>query len=62
MNSTRDENGLLQPNLTRFPSGLTALGDWLHDNGFKFGIYSSAGELTCEKFPASLGHETEDAS
>jgi alpha-galactosidase len=40
---------------------MKALGDYLHENGFKFGIYSSAGEKTCEGYPASLNHEAEDA-
>lgn len=28
--------------------------------GLKIGIYSSAGEITCQKYPASLGHEEID--
>jgi hypothetical protein len=37
------------------------LGDYLHDRGFKFGIYSSAGFKTCQAYPASLGLEVVDA-
>jgi alpha-galactosidase len=33
----------------------------LHDMGFRFGIYSSAGTFTCAKYPRSLGYETQDA-
>jgi len=33
------------------------LGDYLHDLGLKFGVYSSAGEMTCEKKAGSLGYE-----
>lgn len=33
----------------------------LHDMGFKFGIYSSAGTFTCARYPGSLGYETKDA-
>lgn len=33
----------------------------IHDLGFKFGIYSSAGIYTCGRYPGSLGHEKEDA-
>ena len=57
----RDEDGKVQPDPVRFPSGMKALGDYLHDKGFKFGIYSSAGFKTCEAYPASLGRETVDA-
>ena len=57
----RDENGRIQADPVRFPSGMKALGDYLHDKGFKFGIYSSAGFQTCQAYPASLGAETIDA-
>ncbi len=33
----------------------------VHDLGFKFGLYSSAGYKTCQGRPASLGYETIDA-
>ena len=51
----RDENGRIQADPVRFPSGMKALGDYLHDKGFKFGIYSSAGFQTCQAYPASFG-------
>lgn len=41
----RDANGYLWENRTRFPSGLKALGDYIHSKGLKFGIYSSAGTM-----------------
>lgn len=44
----RDSTGRVQPDSTRFPSGLKALSDYVHERGFKFGIYSSAGFKTCE--------------
>jgi len=31
----------------RFPSGIPALADWLHERGFKFGLYTSGGDQTC---------------
>jgi len=40
---------------------MKALGDWLHGEGLKFGIYSSPGERTCGGFLGSLGHEETDA-
>lgn len=46
----------------KFPSGLKSFGDFLHELGFKFGIYSCAGTLTCGGYPASYGYEYEDAA
>jgi alpha-galactosidase len=58
---TRDERGDIRPDPELFPSGLKALGDYIHSHGMKFGIYSSAGHRTCEGLPASMGHEDADA-
>ncbi|GAB2233570.1 hypothetical protein Droror1_Dr00002796 [Drosera rotundifolia] len=53
---------LLEPNATKFPSGMAPLGDYIHSLGLKFGIYSCAGNFTCSgTMPGSLGHEEEDA-
>ncbi len=60
--STRDEAGDVQPDPKRFPSGMKALGDYIHGKGLQFGIYSSAGFKTCQAFPASLGLEEQDAA
>ncbi len=57
----RDANGNMVPDPAKFPSGMKALGDWLHANGFKFGIYSCAGKRTCGDYPGSWGHEFQDA-
>ena len=59
---TRDEYNRLQPHPDKFPSGMKALGDYIHSKGLKFGIYSSAGFKTCQAFPASLGMEESDAA
>lgn len=59
--SMRDENGDLQGDLKRFPRGVKALFDDLHGMGFKCGLYSCNGTLTCEDLPASLGRERQDA-
>jgi len=45
----------------KFPD-MKALGDWLHGNGLKFGIYYSPGEQTCGRYTGSLGHEAQDAA
>ncbi len=57
----RDANGLIQPNAQHFPSGMKALGDYLHGKGLKFGIYSDVGAKTCGGKPGSRGHEYQDA-
>jgi alpha-galactosidase len=46
----RDKNGKLQPALDKFPNGLNSISDHLHGQDFKFGMYSSAGEMTCARF------------
>ena len=57
----RDAEGRLQADPERFPNGIAALADYVHERGLKLGIYSSAGTKTCQGLPASLGHEKEDA-
>lgn len=49
------------PDPVRFKDGIKPLADFVHANGMKFGIYSSAGTKTCEGKPGSLGHEDIDA-
>ncbi|MFW5761443.1 MAG: glycoside hydrolase family 27 protein [Cyclobacteriaceae bacterium] len=58
---SRDENGNIVVNEEKFPSGIKALADYIHSKGFKFGIYSDAGYLTCGGFPGSRGYEYQDA-
>ena len=57
----RDADGFIQPDPARFPSGMKALGDYLHNRGFKFGIYSDAGSKTCAGRAGSQGYESQDA-
>lgn len=57
----RDSLGFIHENAEKFPSGLKALGDYLHSKGLKFGIYSDAGVQTCACYPGSFGHEYQDA-
>ena len=45
-----------------FPSGMKALGDYIHSKGLKFGLYSSAGTNTCEGRAGSLWYEEMDAN
>jgi alpha-galactosidase len=53
--------GLLYPDPEKFPSGMKALADYVHDKGLKFGIYSDAGTQTCGEMPGSYGYEEKDA-
>jgi alpha-galactosidase len=55
----RDENGLLHTN-EKFPD-MKALADYVHSKGLKIGIYSGPGTKTCAGYPATLGHEEQDA-
>ncbi len=57
----RDANGFIQPNKENFPSGMKALGDYIHSKGLKFGIYSDVGAKTCAGRPGSRGYEYQDA-
>jgi alpha-galactosidase len=57
----RDAQGFIQPHPQRFPSGMKALGDYIHSKGLKFGIYSDAGWKTCGGKPGSRGREFQDA-
>ncbi len=45
----------------KFPD-MKKLGDWLHGNGIKFGIYSSPGTTTCGGYLGSYQHELQDAT
>ena len=67
-NPNRDSSGNLQGDPTRFPSGMRALGDYLHGKGLKFGIYQGPLDKTCSQYfnsypgaTGSLGHEAQDA-
>jgi len=61
MTRKRDPNGNLIADPRKFPSGMKALGDFLHEKGFKFGIYNCAGTKTCAGYPGGRGHEYQDA-
>jgi len=40
----------LIPDATKFPKGMKAVSDDIHELGMLFGMYSSAGEMTCARF------------
>jgi len=57
----RAEDGKLTTNLERYPSGLRGLGDYIHQRGLKYALYTDAGTLTCSKaMPGTKGYEFED--
>jgi len=58
---SRDAQGNIVADPTRFPSGIKALADYVHGKGLKIGVYTDAGRLTCQKRPGSLDHELQDA-
>ena len=43
----RDSDGHINADPETFPDGMKAIGDMIHENGLLFGIYSSAGTMTC---------------
>lgn len=58
----RSTDGHLQYDTAKFPLGMKALADYIHDHGLRFGIYSDGGTRTCSgQQPGSLGHESTDA-
>ena len=57
----RDENNVILPDNTTFPSGIKPLVNYAHERGLLFGLYSDAGNLTCQKRPGSLHYEDIDS-
>ncbi|SFR92828.1 alpha-galactosidase [Halomicrobium zhouii] len=68
MAHTRDSNGDLVANTTRFPSGMAALAEYVHDQGLEIGLYESAGTEPCASennqysAPGCLNNEYNDAN
>jgi hypothetical protein len=54
-------NGRLIVDPVWFPSGMKALGDYIHSLGLKFGLYSTHGSSTCQNVMADFGYEVIDA-
>ncbi|KAH8283211.1 hypothetical protein KR054_011945 [Drosophila jambulina] len=63
MEASRDETTQeLLPSSERFPSGMSALGDYIHSLGLKFGLYHDVGEKTCMfRGPGAARHFELDA-
>jgi alpha-galactosidase len=62
MSSSRDANGNLAANTSKFPDGIAAVASYVHSLGLKLGIYEDAGTATCAGYPGSYGHEQQDAT
>ena len=58
---SRDKNGRIIADSTRFPEGIKYLADYVHSKGLKFGIYTCCGTKTCGGRPGSFGFEKIDA-
>ena len=58
---SRGADGKLTTNQARYPSGLRGLGDYIHQRGLKYALYTDAGARTCSTaMPGTKDHEFED--
>ena len=60
MAKDRDADGNLVADPNKFPSGMKAIGDYIHSKGLKYGIYEDRGKWTCQQLPGSFKHEQAD--
>ena len=51
----------LRGDARRFPSGMKALGDYVHNAGLSFAMYTAESSETCGGYPASKDYEMLDA-
>ncbi len=58
----RDKKGFLKEDLKKFPGGMASVADKLHQQGLLFGMYSSAGEMTCARYGKLCKAKTRVAS
>jgi len=57
----RDSFAKLAPDPVAFPEGMRGIADFVHSQGFKFGLYTDRGAWTCGARPGSADHEHVDA-
>lgn len=57
----RGADGHIQIDKSKFPRGIKYVADYLHQRGFKLGIYSDAADKTCGGVCGSYGYEETDA-
>lgn len=58
----RNATGSIVADPVRFPNGIAALADEIHNLGLKLGLYTSRSSLTCQDRPASYDHEALDCA
>ena len=58
----RDSLGNLAPDHIKFPRGIRAVADKVHEMGLQVGLYSCCGLRTCAGYPGSFEHEFRDAA
>ncbi|KAJ3452511.1 alpha-galactosidase/alpha-n-acetylgalactosaminidase [Anaeramoeba flamelloides] len=61
MAKERTTNGDLTSDPTRFSKGIKYLADYAHTKGLKFGAYECMGTKTCQGYPGSFNHYSQDA-
>jgi len=63
---SRDSTGAMVYDTQKFPSGMKALGDYIHSKGLKYGLYTCRGTCQCStsqyQGPGSQGYEVQDAN
>ena len=62
MTGERDENGDIIADAEKFPSGMKALGDYIHSKGLLFGLYSVPQTVNGILAPSSYDTEFRDAA
>ena len=58
----RASDGTIIADPVRFPSGIAALAAYVHSLGLLFGLYSDAGQATCQGRPGGMNYEKIDAA
>ncbi len=59
---SRDSNGNMVPDPSKYPNGISAVASYVHSKGLKLGLYTDAGTATCSGYPGMYGHEQQDAN
>lgn len=62
LSKNRDSNSHIIVDPIKFPKGMKEMGDFLHSQGLKFGLYNSAGTMTCQQLAGGLAYEQIDAA
>lgn len=60
--SSRDGNGRLKPDESKFPNGIKDVADYVHSRGLKLGIFTDVGPTTGKLKPGSEGNFQLDAT